>query len=198
MEINGIPCEPAEYYDKKFSANPKLCHNEWSIERNNTIIGFLSDKTIYDVIEIAAGTGEFAIELLKNHPKIKQYFHTDFSKVVCDIAFKNLKEYPNISVDVVDVYKDLDLMDWTNYDLFVCNSMEHFPIGIDYDILKRLMIGTKVILSMATFPIEESNSHPHVYKSLEYVKDRYKDILDFNNLQYICGGAIITSLSIKK
>lgn len=203
MEVNGIQCEPAEYYDEKFAANPLICTNEWSKERNQTILDWIKNSRIINfphlnIIEFAAGTGEFADMLMKQTSFCGDYFHTDFSKVVCDIAKENLKNFDNIEIQQLDIYSQLNSVDFDKYSFVICNSMEHFPVGIDYDILNKLTGGKIIIFSMATFPIEESHSHPHIYPNIEYVKERYKDYLNIQEIKLICSGAVITLMAIKK
>lgn len=190
--------EQAEYYDRKFRDDPELCRGSlWQL-RNKEVVAWLSNIDFTRVLELAAGSGQLAGAIMHRYPGVKHYLCTDFSPTACGLARSCLSKFKAARVEVLDAVKDLSLVSWDRFDLFICMSLEHLDKGDDLEIIKRVPKGGSVLLGMATFPLPDSDSHPHPYPSRKYVHDRFDPYLHIYRLEYFAPLDVYLLYGVKK
>jgi len=205
LNINGVECESAEYYDVKVKADPYIYNSECGKIRNQIFLEFIKDIRFEFVIELAAGTGVFAEAFLTERPNLREYVHTDFSEIANELAAKNLSKFSQVKIMKLDVYNGDDLKILSRYEsypgqLVVCSSLEHFPAGIDLHIFSKIPSCVHILVCGSTFPITVSNSHCHVFKDEKYMLDRYtieNKLLTNVKIKTICDGAVVAMYGIK-
>lgn len=163
------------YVDKQFRLDPNHCRDPWTVGRNRGLLRLIDGVEFENVFEFAGATGLLAGMFLIAHPEVKSYTFSDYSPVACRIARSYLKEFNNVSVRLYDMTEDLGNIPWGDFDLVMSTSMEHFPKGVDIDILRRIQKATHILWSLATF---SGRTHPHPYPNKEYVMERFKDFID--------------------
>ena len=168
-----------DFVDNQLIQDPEKDRDKWSIIRNKTVLGFIDNIKINNVFEFAGGSGLLAEMFLGNHLETKSYTFSDYSPIACKLARNHLEKFSVINIKKYDIIKDLDIIAWENFDLVVCTSMEHFPKGIDVDILNHIQKGTNILWGLSTFP---TCTHSHLYPSTDYVFERFKDSIDIETI----------------
>ena len=176
---NVHPTSPL-FMDLLYARDPNQARDLFYQERNRVLLSLVDKRKFKRVLELAGATGLLAEMYLNLHEETQFYLHTDYSIVACKLALANLRHYPQSYVKLIDVCTDLNLLPW-NYDLVISTSLEHFPKGTDYDILKRMKTGTHVLWSLCKVAARIP-THLHPYESVEYVKARFKDWLEIVNI----------------
>lgn len=171
----------SDFVDNMLLSNSTRYNDTWTCNRNKEILNIISNIKLNNIFEFAGGTGALAKMLLEFHPEIKSYIFSDYSPIACKLAKDYLKEYNNVDIKLYDIIKDLDDIMWKNFDLFICTSMEHFPDGVDIEILKRIPKGANILWGFSTFP---ACTHQHIYPNIEYVVERFKYIVDIDDIFY--------------
>ena len=168
-----------DFVDSQLIQDPEKDRDKWSTIRNETILDLIDDIKIDNVFEFAGGSGLLAEMFINNHIEIKSYLFSDYSPMACELAQDYLEKFSIIDIKKYDIIKDLDIIAWENFDLVVCTSMEHFPKGVDIDILNHIQQGTHILLGLSTFP---ACTHTHLYSSTKYVSERFKDYIDIKKI----------------
>jgi len=179
--MNKINYFSPDFVDHQFTLNPNHCRDEWAINRNKKLFEFIKDIKFNNVFDFAGGSGLLTEMFLVAHPEVKSYIHSDYSPVACKLAQDHLKNFKNVTVKTYDMTKDLDNISWKNFDLIMCTSMEHFPKGVDIEILNHVQKGTSILWGLSTFP---AITHQHIYPNIEYVVVQFKDIIDIEAVSY--------------
>jgi len=178
------------WQDKTYELDPGHCASSFDRGYHRRALDLLGTEKYGVVFEIAAGVGLFAEMFLDEHPETSKYVVTDISGTACQLARKRLKKHiKRAKIKMFDVTSGLDTIAWHNKDLIVCTSMEHFPVKTHYEILEKISAGTHVLFRQTNqaskpIPVIDSacginmNDHPHVYKTVEYTRNIYKDYVD--------------------
>jgi SAM-dependent methyltransferase len=193
--------------NKTYELDPKHCASSCDIEYHRQGLDLIGSDKFKSVIEIAAGTGLFASMFLKRHPETSKYVITDLSDEACKLARARCKKDNRAHVVRFDATSGLDSIRWDNRDLIVCTSMEHFPVNVHYEILNKIVQGTRVFFRQTnkkSMPIPvidkrrgiHKNDHPHVYATVDYTRSMYNDCIDIINC--IEFGVVILLYGIKK
>lgn len=171
----------SDFVDSQLIDNPKKDRDEWSINRNKIVIDFVDGIKFNNVFEFAGGSGLLAEMFLTAHPEVKSYIDSDYSPLACKLARGYLRRFSNASIKLYDMTKDLDNISWKNFDLVICVSMEHFPKGVDIEILKHIQEGTYILWGLSTF---STCTHQHIYPNIEYIGKRFKDFISIEVVSY--------------
>ena len=144
--------QPAEYYNKLFAHNSDMSRY---LQIHKRIGSWIHDEKVLD---IGCGTGEL-------QKFIKNWHGVDFSEEAIRIA-------ANPAAVVGDIYK----YDFDGYDMHVCTEvLEHVD---DMAVLKRIPIGSPVILSVPSFP---DPSHVRTYTE-ESMRKRFSPYIKIQKL----------------
>jgi len=176
----------SEYVDLMFKKNPMHCREKWYCNRDKALIKYVENESFRVVFEFAGATGLLAEIFLKQYPRTERYIFSDYSRVACELAQSYLKGVPNIEIKVLDMCKDLDRISWEEIDLAISTAMEHFPKGVDYEILEHIKKGTHILWSLSDFDVP-TGTHPHPYPDKEYIRERFKGYIDFRELNSFPG-----------
>jgi len=179
--MNKINYFSPDFVDQMLTSNSNRYNDDWTVGRNKEILNFVKNTKFNNIFEFAGGTGSLAKMFLVAHPEIKSYIFSDYSPIACKLAKEHLEGINNITVKLYDITKDLDNIPWKNFDLVICTSMEHFPKGVDIEILNYIQKGTYILWGLST---SLTITHQHIYPSIEYVIARFKDIVDIENISY--------------
>ncbi|GAI19368.1 unnamed protein product [marine sediment metagenome] len=86
-------------------------------------------------------------------------------------------KFDNLSFSSLDIDADYKKVDWSDYDLIICVSLEH--LENDREILSAIPSGRKVLLSI---PNIDSPDHVRVLKTNKEIEERYGSILNIQKI----------------
>lgn len=157
-EIKKIT-DPSVYY----SGNYK--------KRNDLLLSFLEPYIPEEcvVLDIAAGSGYIASELLKNK-KISKYYWNDINEIIIEDVKSRIND-EKLEFAIFNANKPKINFDKIN--LFISLSLEH--IKNDINLLKKLKTGTLIAICSPNF---NSFQHFRHFEKLEDFENRYEDLID--------------------
>uniref|UniRef100_A0A6M3M4K1 Putative methyltransferase n=1 Tax=viral metagenome TaxID=1070528 RepID=A0A6M3M4K1_9ZZZZ len=175
MVMSEMPADRyLEFYDAMFRKDHFKVRTPWYALRNKQLLSMVKGLKFKRVFEFAGATGLLSGMLLDEHPEIEHCLFSDLSPTACKLTERFLKRHlDRLTIKPIDIVKEIDEIPWEEFDLVISTSLEHLPKGVDFEILKHLPEGCRILWSLATFETD-SKTHLHPYPSVDYVEDRFK------------------------
>jgi 2-polyprenyl-3-methyl-5-hydroxy-6-metoxy-1,4-benzoquinol methylase len=161
-----------DYYDEKYIDSDEykkhyaesVYYPVWDCVKSS----LLTDEKILDV---GCGCGHLASMLLDNG--FYDYTGVDFSSVAVGQAKREVPEFKFVCADL----NDFDFAPYADHAIVATEVFEH--IEDDIALIKRLP-KNKIVFSVPNF---EANGHVRTYPSLDYITERYKDVIDIYRIE---------------
>lgn len=166
-----------EYYEsdnRDHMANYATGHY---LERNTRQAEMISKHHFSSVIELGGSEGGLCGIVASQNPGIR-YHITDLTDAAVSYYKTKFGNSENVTYSKLDA--DADHIDWSNYDAFFCNSLEHFKH--DLRVIKQIPKGTLVSICLPNF---QCVGHYRTFSCTDDIIDRYGDHIDFIEMEMV-------------
>lgn len=165
-----------DYYSADFKKNAGKYSSKHYETRNISIAEKIKAYNPKIIFEVAGAEGNLAFHILKNN-NIQKYIFSDYCPEAIELAKKQIGDDPRIEFIQFDANNSSEIAN-LEFDTFICNSLEH--IQNDRELIRQLKPNTLIITSLPNFLCE---GHLRSFKTLDEVKGRYSNMIDFIDIE---------------
>ena len=171
--------QPAAYYSQDYLKEGIERYSQGVYHEGNLQFARMIRKcSPRRVFEFCAAEGDLAEILLATCPSIEFYKLTDFCPEAITFAAQRLHMWPQASVELLDIDRELNRVNWEAIDTFVSTASEH--VMHDVEAIRHVPTGCTVALRVLNMLW---TSHVRAFGSYADILARYGALLTFRELR---------------